>query len=100
MKDLIEIFVLSLTHAAAADPFFADMPDQRPTYGVEFGRKYARIVSNPGTSHASAWGFIEILTGDILKANGWKGPAKHARGNIGTSQYGRGYTWTGPAYLR
>jgi hypothetical protein len=27
-------------------------------------------------------GFIDLTNGDILKADGWKAPAKHARGNI------------------
>ena len=26
--------------------------------------------------------FVEVATGNVLKAAGWKAPAKHARGNI------------------
>lgn len=47
---------------------------------VQFGKRYAKIVSNAyGTS---VYCFVEIETGNILKAESWKAPAKHARGNI------------------
>jgi hypothetical protein len=49
----------------------------------EPGRKYARLVTeNPTGNSRSALGFIDLTNGDILKADGWKAPAKHARGNI------------------
>ena len=50
---------------------------------AEPGRKYARLVSVYGNGVSrSAMGFIDLTTGNILKADGWKAPAKHARGNI------------------
>lgn len=52
---------------------------------VEPGRKYARLVDTNEigeTVRRSAMGFIDLTNGDILKADGWKAPAKHARGNI------------------
>lgn len=68
---------------------------------ISFGRKYARIISRDANgSGGSAWGFIEIATGALLKAAGWASPAKHARGNIADAAYGRNYVWTGPNYLR
>lgn len=49
----------------------------------EPGRKYARLVTtNVLKSSRSAMGFVNLENGDILKADGWKAPAKHARGNI------------------
>lgn len=97
----IETFIARLTEEAAADPFFADMPDQRPTFGLSKpGHNYVRIIAKPDTCHASAWGFVELATGDIFKAAGWSKPAKHARGNIADAEYGRNYVWTGPRYLR
>lgn len=49
---------------------------------VELGRRYAKIVSTSGASR-SAWGFVDMTTGDILKAASWKGPEKNfARGNV------------------
>lgn len=53
------------------------------------GKKYIRVLSgdivpeSPEKLHnRSAYCFVNILNGDILKPAGWAGPAKHARGNI------------------
>jgi hypothetical protein len=54
----------------------------------EPGKRYARLVSKNeivregGFDHRSAFCFIDLTNGDILKAASWKAPAKHARGNI------------------
>jgi len=48
------------------------------TISGEPGRKYFRLV----TSRGSAFAFVDMTNGDILKPAGWKTPAKHARGNI------------------
>ena len=70
----------------------------KKTMSVEYGRKYARIVTD-GSVHS----FVvledesKFKVGDILKAAGWKTPVKNAaRGNLFT-----GYTtsWTGANYL-
>ena len=48
------------------------------------GKRFVRIVMcSPSRSvHA----FVDLATGDLLKAAGWKAPAKGARGNILTDQ--------------
>ena len=60
------------------------------------GRKFVRLVREaelyPGSSR-SAFGFIDMSNGDILKADGWKKPAKHARGNIRVGDVSNG--WNG-----
>ncbi len=93
MIEAIHAFAARVFDEICADPS-AYEPNMRPVT-VEAGRKYARLVRN-----GSVWCFVEIATGDIYKAAGWKGPAKHVRGNIATATYGREYHWTGPAYLR
>ncbi len=63
------------------------------------GRKFVRIVkADANGSSRSVFCFIERTTGNILKADGWKRPAPHARGNIfgenplaGTTPYGAAY---------
>lgn len=47
---------------------------------VQAGPKNFRIVRND--PHTSVHCFVERATGNILKAAGWKAPAKHSRGNI------------------
>ena len=53
-----------------------------PEVSIEPGTKYARIVVSSAGPQRSAYGFIDLTTGDLLKADGWKKPAKHVRGNI------------------
>jgi len=56
------------------------------------GRKFIKITRG-GSVHC----FIEIATGNVLKAATWRAPAKHPRGNIytigqeGVSEYGALY---------
>jgi hypothetical protein len=50
------------------------------TMTVQPGKKYARIVTND--PHPSAYCFVNLETGDILKSAGWSAPAKGVRGNI------------------
>lgn len=63
---------LVAAHMKASFPSL-DVPEIR----VDFGTKYARIVRGD-----SAYCFVNMGNGDILKCAGWKAPAKHARGNI------------------
>ena len=65
----------------------------------ERGRKYARIVVNH-PNQRMAFCFIDLGNGDILKTNGWKGPAKHPRGNIFAPDPLAGVTLYGAEYLR
>ena len=48
---------------------------------VEEGSKFLRIVSKSGGSR-SVYCFVNKLNGDILKAAGYKAPAKGARGSV------------------
>jgi len=57
----------------------------------EPGKRYARLVEQDevpridqfnGGLRRSAFCFIDLTNGDILKAASWSAPAKHARGNI------------------
>lgn len=62
-----------------------------PTFTVDpRGVKYLRIWCNDSSASRSAYAFIEKSTGNVLKAESWKKPAKHARGNIYTSETGIG----------
>jgi hypothetical protein len=64
------------------------------------GKKYIRVVQD-----GSVWGFIvniqddkQFRYGDILKAAGWKTPARNsARGNVFEDYQ---VSWAGPNYLR
>jgi hypothetical protein len=67
-----------------------------PKFGVDRLQKRIRIISEH-----SAHSFVDIETGDVLKAAGWKVPAKHARGNIFDESNGLKHIGPfGPAYLK
>lgn len=53
-----------------------------PVIGYEVNRKYIRVYEIKGTLDRSAHSFVDRSNGDIYKSDGWKRPAKHARGNI------------------
>lgn len=63
------------------------------------GIRYVRVIKrwgNQDTVHS----FVQIDNGDVLKAEGWKGPAMHARGSIYDKWNGLSRVkWTGPEYL-
>lgn len=70
------------------------------------GMKYARIISTrPKSDGGSAYCFVDLTNGNILKPASWKAPStKHARGNIrvgNASNWWNGALYIyGAAYLR
>lgn len=72
----------------------AQVQSTGPKLVAEHGRRYVRIVAENG--QRSAWAFVDKTTGAVLKPDGWKAPAKGARGNIFDSANGCGRAcWTG-----
>jgi hypothetical protein len=70
-----------------------------PTVEIMTGKRYARIVRvSPG--ERSAYGFIDLISGDLLKSDGWKSPAKGKRGSIKSETPLAGCGPYGMAYLR
>ena len=68
------------------------------------GRKFIKVIHDN-----SVWGFVSlvdgihkgspIFVGDIMKAAGWRAPAKHSRGSIFDAEMHKSFSWTGPNYL-
>lgn len=64
---------------------FGYSAEQYEHYSVDAGpaRKYVRIVGDTGGQYGrSVECFVDINTGDVLKAAGWKAPAKGVRFNL------------------
>ena len=71
---------------------------------LQKGRKFIKVVHDN-----SVWGFISLVdgehkgapikVGDIMKAAGWRAPAKHSRGSIFDKEFHKSFSWTGPNYL-
>lgn len=72
---------------AIVDEGYQGCPNLHPKLEVMKGRRYLRIV-RADEGQRSAYCFIDTRNGDVLKPAGWKGPAKHARGNIYTDRVG------------
>jgi hypothetical protein len=53
-----------------------------PLVGVDEGSKYMRVWVSSGPHSKSVYCFVNRENGDVLKAAGWKAPAKGARSNI------------------
>jgi len=71
---------------------------------ISKGRKYDKIISedvHDEERHSSkrVWAFVDKTNGNILKPEGWKKPAKHARGNIYEDDCMQFVTHSGPAYM-
>ncbi len=65
------------------------------------GKRYVKIIMNANGVGGSVHCFVDATNGDVLKAAGWKAPAKHARGNIFDEHNGLGSMGEyGPASLR
>jgi len=73
-----------------------------PFLSVMYGDKNARVVAqNADSTSRSCWCFVSLENGDVLKSDGWKRPAKHARGNIRDEHKGMKFvSHNGPAYLK
>jgi hypothetical protein len=71
-----------------------------PRLTLERGRRYIRVVRATSGSERSVFAFIDA-NGDVLKAESWAKPARHARGSIFDPSGGlAGVSPYGPAYLR
>jgi hypothetical protein len=93
------------THLAEMCPNLVTL--QADVLVVEEGPRYLRIVretrvkSSGEVVSRSAHAFLDRASGDVLKAAGWKAPAKGARGNIFDAANGLArMSAYGPAYNR
>lgn len=79
----------------------ADIPEGYVWSLDKPGAKFVRIVmdAHPGDRCKSVHAFVDLATGDLLKAAGWKAPAKGVRGNIATAaglaEVQARFTWSG-----
>ena len=70
---------------------FPNLSDSK--LGYDEGSKYIRVFKyEPGPDGEKrsryAYCFVSKENGDVLKCDGWKKPAKHARGNIYSDKNG------------
>lgn len=76
--------------------------DCRTVLISEKGRKYVKVIRTgieDGSTRRSVYCFVEMSTGNILKAESWKRPAKGVRGNIFNQRENAVTPW-GAIYFR
>ena len=108
MADFNTALNLFVTAAQAiVDKHYNDnYPRQGAKLSTTKGRRYVRVVKTgmfdgEEVKGQSVYCFVDTTNGDVLKAAGWKSPAKHARGNIYEDGNGAlGVTAYGATYLR
>lgn len=62
-----------------------------PHFEIKTGGKFYKIIKVDGHGNGgSAWAFIDKKSGDIFKPASYAAPAKHARGNVLSSDNGIG----------
>lgn len=68
----------------------------------ERGKRYVKVVAQrPGGIGRQVHCFVDMTNGDVLKAESWRKPAKHARGNIFAPDAGAGCMGLyGAAFMR
>jgi len=72
-----------------------------PTITAQTGTKYAKLVSkNAGDTYGSVYAFVDLATGNLLKAASWKAPAKGVRGNLFNPDPLAGCTPYGMVYFK
>ena len=82
--------------------------DKKLDLSLDKGRKFIKVVEG-SIGQRRVWGFVSLVDGthkgmplkkgDIMKAAGWSGVAKHSRGNIFDTEFHKSFSWTGPNYL-
>lgn len=80
----IQNYIDELTKASDArfaEHFAKSKPD---VFSFRIGKRYAKVIKTTwgGEGQRSVHCFIDLETGNLLKAAGWKKPAKGIRGNI------------------
>jgi len=79
-------------------------PSKKLDLSLKRGRKFIKVIEG-----SRVCGFVSlvdgthkdapIFVGSIMKAAGWRAPAKHSRGSIFDSEMHKSFSWTGPNYL-
>lgn len=90
------------TQVRLTDEHLKDYPTlvgYRPKLTTEPGSKNVRVVLQSGPQR-SVFCFVRKADGAILKAAGWKAPAKHARGSIFVNKGQDAVGTYGANYLR
>ena len=87
---------------AKVDAYYSQYtyPNAGAKLRVKPGTRYIRIVKiENGHDNGSAFCFVDSTNGDVLKAAGWKTPAKGMRSNIFSEDFGAsGVTPYGAVY--
>lgn len=83
-KDQLDAYLKRVNETVRAsylqwDKFSKNAEERVPKITYTLGKRYAKLIADD----RSAFGFVDLTNGDVLKANSWASPARNfARGNI------------------
>ena len=85
----LDAYLIFLQETVAAD-YAKNFPSLTPPrIDMEVGKKYAKVWRvETFAAGRSIQAFVDLQTGDIFNPASYKAPAKHARGNVCSGQYG------------
>ena len=99
-----EAMNLLLVHIQGSYDSWSKFNNKTLDLSLKPGRKFVKVIEG-----SSVWGFVSLVdgihkgaviyVGDIMKAAGWRAPAKHSRGSIFDAEMHKSFSWTGPNYL-
>lgn len=90
---------VKLAQAKTAERDYSGGKETELAVAPRRSKRCVKIVEVKDGKPRSVFAFIEIASGDVLKAASWNAPAKHARGNIFADDPLKGTTPYGPEYL-
>jgi len=70
------------------DAHYSDSTNTNPVLTIKNGRKYAKIIAT-AYQQSHVFCFVNRENGDVLKAESFKKPARHARGSIFADDHGK-----------
>lgn len=82
VQPLVHTYARAL-EAKVQAAYFWMQPDAMPLVAVEVGRKYFKVLVDH-RHQRSVHAFVDRVTGDVFKPEGWAKPAKGARFNLVT----------------
>lgn len=97
LDDRLQIFLAKVQEKVNS---YYEESQSVPTITLKKSRRYAKLITE-NYNQKSAFCFVDLTNGNILKCASWNAPAKGARGNIQSEDFGLScITQYGAKYLR
>lgn len=79
-KEYVEWYCRAIQEASARYYEKMGYTHNRTVVYPQYGRKFARIVTEDERGSGGVHAFVDMTNGDVIKASGWKAPQKGVHG--------------------